>query len=97
MSGSLEERVLEAAMEVLRRRERQTRPRGTFDQGGRWWPDAEEQRACCAHIRRPSKGYPYSLLTHCRTAEHVAHLYGVEDHVPAVRRAMKAHEWEVVR
>ena len=97
MSGSLEERVLEAAMEVLRRRERQTRPRGYFDEDLRWWPLEGEQRICCAHIRRPSKGAPYTLLRHCQTVEHVAHLYGVEEHVPAVRRAMKAHEWEVVR
>lgn len=72
------ELVDSAAREFLARRDRDSHPAGRFDDGGRWRPADEEKCACCAHIRKPSRRWPYSLLVHCRTAEHVASLYKVD-------------------
>lgn len=73
-----EDPVLLAALEFVKRQARLTHPEGRFDSGGRWYPDRErEKRECCQGIRSPSRRWPYSLLVHCRTAEHVARLYGV--------------------
>jgi len=71
-------RVEDAAREYIARRDRAKHPLGRFDRAGRWYPDESEARACCAGIRAPSRRWPYSLLLHCRTARHVAQLYGVE-------------------
>lgn len=63
---------LQAAVEVVRRRDRRDHPAGRFDGGGRWYPAAEEAASCCRAIRSPSRSYPYSLLVHARSTEHVA-------------------------
>ena len=47
---------------------------GEFDSAGRWYP--AEEGDCCAQIRRPSRAYPYALLTHCRSIQHVAAAHG---------------------
>jgi len=83
-----------AAREYLARRDRRKHPAGRFDNGGRWYPDESEARACCATIRAPSRRWPYSLMLHCRTAKHVAALYGVE--TSDVRRAAKRLDREAV-
>lgn len=45
----------------------------------RWYPhERNEWQSCCDKIRRPSRKYPYSLLQHCKSAKHVASLFGVE-------------------
>ncbi|HXH05382.1 MAG TPA: hypothetical protein VNI83_02210 [Vicinamibacterales bacterium] len=81
--------MIETALnELLARRERRAHPRGSFDNGGRWWPAAEEEQVCCRRVRTPSRSFPYSLLTHCRTVEHVAMLYGVP--AGTLRRAVRA-------
>jgi hypothetical protein len=82
------EKVTEAAMEYIRRRNRQTHPSGRWDRGGRWYASDSERCDCCRHIRTPSRAYPYSEMAHCRTAEHVANLYGVNP--DDVRRAARA-------
>ena len=41
-----------------------------------WYPD--RPLACCADIRPPSRAYPWSLMTHCRTMPHVAAELGVD-------------------
>lgn len=69
--------ILAAAWEYLSRRDRVTHPSGSFDKAYRWYPDAVEMCGCCDGIRPPSCGWPYSLLVHCRTADHVAALRGV--------------------
>lgn len=71
------ETIITAAQTYLSRRERRTHPVGTFDKAGRWYPKGNEKTADCAVIRPPSRAYPYSLMLHCRTAAHVAALYGV--------------------
>lgn len=53
-------------------------PEGNFDRAGRWYPSAGEARECCRLLRSPSRSYPFSLLTHCRTAKHVANVFQVE-------------------
>lgn len=65
-------RTYEAAYVYLRRRDRLEHPEGEFDSAGRWTPSGDERQGCCALIRSPSRAYPYSLMTHCRSAEHVA-------------------------
>ena len=70
-----------------RRQARQEHPEGTFDKAGRFYPDADEQCPCCDHIRSPTRAYPMSLMVHCRTATHIANLYGVD--VKVLRRAIR--------
>lgn len=86
------ENVAIAAREYLDRRNRRSRPAGSRDRGGRWWPHREEERDCCRKIRRPSIRWPNSLLDHCRTARHVAELYGV----PAAQFLRAAREVAVL-
>jgi hypothetical protein len=77
----------DAVSAYIARQARDAHPVGTFDRGGRWYPADEEWRNCCARIRTPSRSWPYSLLVHCRTVEHVAALYGVD--VAELRRAVR--------
>jgi hypothetical protein len=51
----------------------------SFDEGGRFYPSEKEARDCCANIRAPSRAFPFSLMKHCRTAKHIAKLYGVTE------------------
>ena len=47
-------------------------PYGKFDSGNRWYPDNDAERcSCCENIRKPSRAYPFSLLTHCRSQKHI--------------------------
>ena len=52
------------------RQARATHPDGRFDTAGRWYPSEPERQPCCEHIRGPSRGWPYSLMLHCRTLRH---------------------------
>ena len=70
-----EENITEAAIEYLKRKLRVSHPEGKMDKG-KWFPVAYLE--CCNPIRRPSNAYPFSLMTHSRTAIHVAKEYGVE-------------------
>ena len=85
--------IRDAALEYVLRRDRGTNPIGTFDDAGRWFPDRDlEWRDCCDDIRHPSRQYPYSLMTHCRTIVHVANLYGKDPR--RVRRAARRLDQE---
>lgn len=53
------------------------RPSGKNDSGGRWYPSKEEEASCCASIRSPSRNFPGSLFTHCRSIKHIACLFGI--------------------
>jgi len=68
--------VIIAANEYADLRDRVTNPDGSFDKAGRWYPDNYQD--CCSAIRSPSRAHPYSLMTHCRTAAHVAETWGVD-------------------
>lgn len=56
------------------RKERKDHPDGSFDNGGRWYPDEDERCHCCSGIRSPSRAFPYSLMSHCRSKKHVKNL-----------------------
>jgi len=77
-----------AAAEFRDRKNRNSHPAGKFDSGGRWYPATEERQDCCDGIRTPSRAYPYSLMTHCRTVGHVAKLFGVD--VGALRKLIRS-------
>ncbi len=66
-----------AARTFIARRDRTAHPSGKFDKVGRWYPSEAETCDCCSSVRSPSRSYPYSYMTHCRTMAHVANLYGV--------------------
>jgi len=57
-----------------RRKNRDEHPDGTFDNKGRWYPSDAEKCECCKRIRPPSRRWPYSLMTHCRTKKHIENL-----------------------
>jgi hypothetical protein len=64
-----------AVTDYVKLQHRETHPDGTFDKKKRWEPD--RRFCCCQGIRTPSAAYPFSLLIHARTAEHVFHQHGV--------------------
>jgi hypothetical protein len=59
-----------AAERYIALQARAIHPEGNTDSGGRWYP--VRQLPCCSDIRTPSRAYPWSYMTHCRTAAHVA-------------------------
>lgn len=62
------------ALELHRKlQSREINPDGHFDSKKRWFPSKEEEQDCCRRLRRPSSNYPYTLMSHCRSLEHVAH------------------------
>jgi Uncharacterised protein family (UPF0158) len=76
-STKAQHQASEAGREFVCRELRLHHPDGTFDDGGRFYPSEKEVRDCCANIRAPSRAFPFSLMTHCRTVKHVAKLYDV--------------------
>jgi hypothetical protein len=82
----VDDRVMRAATAMRDRKARISNPDGKFDNGKRWYPAASERRGCCGYIRHPSRTYPYSLLVHCRTVEHVARLYDLDPEEIATAR-----------
>lgn len=67
----------------FRRLYRQEDPSGSFkeyvgDGLPPWFPSNEERLHCCNRVRTPSRVYPLSLNTHCRSIEHLANLYDVD-------------------
>jgi len=88
MTATTETTIAQAVAEYLGRKDRSRHPKGTFDNAGRWYPADEEHRECCTSVRSPSRAYPYSYMTHCRSIDHVARLYGVD--VAELRKAVRA-------
>lgn len=70
--------LFKAAFLLYSLKERKTHPSGSFDKGGRWYPDDSERAECCDSIRCPSRSHPYSYMVHCRTAKHVSILYNIQ-------------------
>ena len=86
-------RVAVAANEYILRQARVSHPLGRFDRGGRWYPNQGEKQACCDTIRYPSRRWPYSLMKHCRTAQHISMLCGVNlKSLRQATRLLKQHE-----
>lgn len=48
-------------------KERMIHPTGTFDKGGRWYAENSD----LINVRSPSRSYPYSEMTACRTKKYV--------------------------
>lgn len=67
-----------AAREYLARQARESHPKGEFDNAQRFRPSEDERQECCDYIRPPSRTWPFSLMKHCRSIEHVANLFGVD-------------------
>ncbi len=88
MAQIAEKTNLERAVDCYKaRQERREHPEGKFDKGGRWYPSETEWQTCCGLIRTPSRMWPYSLMKHCRSVEHVANLYSVP--VKELRREVR--------
>ncbi len=84
----MSEQMQSAVQMYLGRQARMQHPVGRFDGGGRWYPDRErEAQPCCSHIRTPSRAWPFSLIKHCRSVQHVASLCGVN--ATELRRAVR--------
>ena len=79
--------VKNAVSTYIRRKNRDEHPEGEFDNGGRWYPD-EIENLDTRHYRTPSRSFPYSYMTACRTLRHA-----VEDleflFAPSALRASK--------
>jgi hypothetical protein len=90
MIAVLDGTIDEAVKTFLDRKYRKAHPKGNFDSVSRWTPNYDERCECCKNIRRPTRSYPFSLLVHCRTAEHVANLFGVD--VALVKKLAKHQE-----
>ncbi len=65
---------IRAACVVMRRKSRIDRAKGNYKP--QWHPAPSERLSCCDLIRTPSRKYPFSLQDHCRTAFHIAELFG---------------------
>lgn len=80
------------ALERYRRRQlRFERPDGYFDHAGRWWPNTTESQVT-RYARTPSRAWPYSYLTACRTLAHCEELEdAIHEDVLALRRLLKKH------
>lgn len=76
------------------RKARTAHPEGSFDSAGRWCPSKKEECIFCGLIRPPSRGFPYSVLTHCRTIEHIAQLFDVGG--SELRKAVNAHKKSIL-
>lgn len=88
-----------------RRQRRLENPDGTFDNAGRWFPSPEEHCPCCNAIRTPSRHWPYSLVKHCRSVQHVANLCGmsasdlrkeIRRRNPPVKKPVQEHYYKAV-
>lgn len=67
--------AFKAAVDFLMCRLGLRHPSGHKDSGGRWYPETEYD--CCKSIRSPSRAFPWSYYTHCKSAIHIANEYGV--------------------
>lgn len=75
------------AIECIDRQNRKTHPSGKTDNGGRWYPSEDEHCKCCDNVRSPSRAFPWSYMTHCRSIRHISNLHNVDE--KALRWAVK--------
>ena len=68
--------TIEAVETYLDRKARAKCPNGRTDKG-KWNPKEDEVQSCCSSIRAPSRAYPWSLLSHCCSKEHLEKLYKI--------------------
>lgn len=77
-------RILDCAKEYISRQERLSHPVGVFDNAKRF--SLIDKFPCCEDIRSPSRRFPYPEMTHGRSLQHVAHEFGVEQHLRLIRQ-----------
>jgi hypothetical protein len=82
---------IQAAVLYVLRKRRIVHPDGTFDKAQRWDPSENEHCACCNPIRAPTRAWPYSYMTHCRTLVHTATLLQASD-ITLARKYVKELE-----
>ena len=82
----------EAIREYLALKARVRNPEGSFDKAGRFYPSQKYE--CCSAVRPPTRNWPYSLVLHCRTAEHVAWAHGVDPKIVRSKRAQMIAAFE---
>jgi len=70
--------VIKATKEYLSRKNRISHPEGSFDKARRWHPSDMERCEACSTVREPSRAYPFSIMTHCRSISHIAAKYQVD-------------------
>lgn len=68
-------RLITAVDQYIKLKTRNLNPDGRFDSKGRWYPSV--YYSCCRNICSPTKKFPYSLNTHCRSAEHISTVYEI--------------------
>jgi len=95
MAESQEAVVARAAAVFVARKERLSHPRGGRRGTGGWFPAKGERLSCCDAVHYPTNQYPWSIAVHCRTAGHVAKLYGVDE--TELRRAARKYSINELR
>ncbi len=78
------QRILDCAREYLSRQDRLSHPAGTFDSAKRF--TLTEKYPRCDYIRFPSRKFPFPEMTHGRSLQHVAHEFGLEQHLKLIRQ-----------
>jgi len=86
----MNDKIKQAINEYESLQSRKTNPSGAFDDAGRWYPNESEKCDCCDTIRSPSRKWPYSLMTHCRTLKHICSKHNVD--FSEVKKAMRNHK-----
>jgi len=71
-------KVIQATEEYLNRKTRKSHPDGKFDKSRRWYPSDKEACEDCYTVREPSRSFPYSIMTHCRSIGHIAKKHKVD-------------------
>lgn len=85
---------LRAAVIFRARQERVVHPAGTFDNGGRFFAGPEENFPA-GRYRPPSRSYPWSHMTACRSLLHVAtRLIRLDDDGVRQARRLARHSWD---
>lgn len=91
-NASISPSLIDAVCCFIDRQNRSSNPYGNFDNGGRWYPSSGEVCICCEAIRSPSRIWNYSLMTHCRSAVHIATLFNVDaGELKKLARMIKNH------
>ena len=52
-------------------------PEGMMTDDGVWEASPRNTGICCSRVRPPDESNPYRLLRHCRTADHVFHIFSL--------------------
>lgn len=67
---------VKTAQKVIDLKDRTIHPDGKFDHQKRWHPDVETESS--SEIREPSRAFPFTKMSHCRTAKYQAQLVGLD-------------------